>query len=88
MLFQTLDFGLDIILSSVFLILLLVGAIVLYAKVLWLPLNISYYAFSLVIGVLALQKGDIPFTPYFQALYLVIQTLVLLLAILDFKNFN
>jgi len=87
MIFQTFDLGLDIVMSGFLLIFLMILMLVFYAKFQILPLVIVLYLFSVVIGVLSLQKGDIPFSPYFQSFFLLFQSVLFILTIIDYKKF-
>ena len=75
---------------SILILFVLMGLMVFFytrhAYMFFLPI-LSVFLFSLVIGVSSIAESNIPFTPYFQMFFLLIQTVFFMLHTFEFfKN--
>ena len=67
------------IIGVVVLMMLMVIMVYLYTKHrIFLPI-LTVYLFSMIIGIMAIEITDFPFTPYFQTFFIVFQTIFLLI---------
>jgi len=79
--------GLEVLMGVFILIFMMVLMLYFYLKVLILYFMVPIYLFSLVIGLSSIAVGDIPFTPYFQGFFLVFQSIVFIMGIIEIKKF-
>ena len=67
------------VLTIFMLIILMVVMIYFYMKMRIFPVILIVYLFSIIIGINSMTTGDIPFTPYFQTFFLLLQSVFFLL---------
>jgi len=81
--FNAFDFDMDTfitpLISLLILFLLMIFMLALYLKVRIFLIILIVFLFSLVMGVSALENGNLPFTPYIQNFFLLFQTMIFLL---------
>ena len=71
------------ILTILILFVLMGLMIYFYRKLRVFPIILVVYLFSLVIGTMSIGEGIIPYTPYFQFFFLLIQTIFFMLTALN-----
>lgn len=76
------------ILSVVVLFLLMGIMIVLFVKMREFLFILIVFLFSLIIGVLSISEGLVPFTPYFQLFFLTFQTILFFITSFNFYEEN
>lgn len=85
MIFQLEGYDLLTALTPIFTLFLLVFLLVLmlicYRYFPKMIIILIVFAFSLVIGALSTQIGDIPFTPYFQIFFILFQSAMFILSV-------
>ncbi|MBA7496344.1 hypothetical protein ES702_06944 [subsurface metagenome] len=74
---------LEPILAIFTLVILMVLMIFFYNKKRLYPVILVIYLFSLVIGMAAMEVGYMPFSPYLQIFFLLIQTVIFVLTSVD-----
>jgi len=67
------------ILSILVILILLIFMIYLYMKMRVWPVMLIVYLFSLVIGMNSIATEHIPYTPYFQIFFLLIQSVIFII---------
>ena len=85
--YDAFDFDFDTfvtpLISLLVLFVLMIIMVALYVKVRVFLIILIVFLFSLVLGSMSLNQGDLPFTPYFQMFFLLFQTMIFMLTTLS-----
>ncbi|MGB5911851.1 MAG: hypothetical protein WBH31_11710 [Promethearchaeia archaeon] len=71
------------ILTFLIIIVLMAVMLIVFLKIENWMVCLVILLFSLIIGILSISMGDIPFTPYFQIFFIVFQSVIFLITSLD-----
>jgi len=87
---QVIDFNLESFLTPILdvfiLIVLMILMMIMYARYRILPLILLITLISLIVGVISIQLQYNPFTPYFQAFFILFQTIFFLKSSTEYRK--